>query len=118
MRRGRRNLIFFSIIIIGFLAFARGGTGQEVKYPFGPSDRDPLAPLVSKSGLVLIPREMDFTGLSLKGIIYSKEGAVAIINDEVVREGGSIGDYTVFKIEEKSVILKKGNEGFTLKLEE
>lgn len=100
------------------LIFSRKGSGEGQKYPFGPSDRDPLSPLISKSGLILIPRELDFTGLSLKGIIYSEEEAVAIINDEVLKEGDSIGEYTVIKIEEKNVVLKKGNEGFTLKLEE
>ncbi len=114
----RRNVILFSIILFGFLIFIRGSSGQEHKYPFDSSNRDPLDPLISKSGLVLIPQELDFAGLSLKGIIYSQKEAVAIINDEVVKEGDSIGEYTVLKIEEKKVILRKGNEGFTLKLEE
>ena len=118
MRSSRRKLIFFSAVLLGLLMFSWKGSGQMHKYPFSPSDRDPLDPLVSKSGLILIPQELDFTGLSLKGIIYSEKGAIAIINDEVLKEGDSIGEYTVIKIEEKSVVLKKGNEGFTLKLEE
>jgi len=91
---------------------------EQYKYPFSEENRDPFSPLVSKSGVVLMPRGIGFIGLDLKGIIYSDKGAVAIINDEVLRDGDSIGDYTIVQIEEKRVILEKGNEGFILKLEE
>ena len=86
-------------------------------YPFNKSDRNPFAPLISKYGLILIPKEVDITGLALKGVIYSQSGPVAVIDDEILEEGDNIGVYIVVKIEEKKVILKKGNEQFTLKLE-
>ena len=61
---------------------------------------------------------MDFTGLSLKGIIYSEGKSLAVINDEILGVGDTIGEYTVLEIGEKKVIIKKDNEGFTLNLEE
>lgn len=91
---------------------------RETGYAFKPSDRDPFSPLISKSGVLLIPREVGLGGLALKGIIYSKNSPVAIINDEVVERGGGIGDYLVLDIEEKRVILKKGGQEFILNLEE
>ena len=91
---------------------------QEAGYAFSKTDRDPFSPLISKSGVLLIPREVNLGGLVIKGIIYSKESPVAIINDEVVEKGGNIGDYLVLDIEEKRVILKKGDQEFILKLEE
>lgn len=90
----------------------------EGKYAFKLTDRDPFSPLVSKSGVLLIPREIDLGGLAIKGIVYFKESPVAIINDELVEKGESIGDYLVLEIEEKRVILKKGDQEFILKLEE
>jgi len=108
------------IILSGFLIL--GGMtlsfSQQQEYPFSEENRDPFSPLINKKGVVLMPREIGFIGLSLKGIIYSDKGAVVIINDEVLREGDSIGDYTIVQIEKKKVILKKNNEGFILKLEE
>ena len=91
---------------------------QETGYAFKASDRDPFSPLISKSGALLIPREVDLGGLVVRGIIYSKESPVAIINDEVVERGQNLGDYLVLEIEEKRVILKKGDQEFILKLEE
>tara|TARA_B100000315_G_scaffold233792_1_gene247192 strand:- start:1763 stop:2122 length:360 start_codon:yes stop_codon:yes gene_type:complete len=112
----RKLILSIFVVMLGVISSFKVFS-QSQSYSYTTADRDPLVPLVSKSGLILIPREMDFTGLSLKGIIYSEQGAVAVINDVVLKEGDSLGDYTVLKIEEKKVILKKGNEGFTLKLE-
>ena len=91
---------------------------QGKPYPFNDRDRDPFFPLVSGSGYILIPRELDITELTLKGIIYSQGNSLAIINEEMLKEGDTVGEYVVLKIEEKKVFLKKGNKEFTLKLEE
>ena len=109
-----------SVFFIGLLSlmFIYPFCFGEDKYTSKLTDRDPFSPLVSKSGVLLIPREMDLGGLTLKGILYSKGSPVAIINDEVVERGENIGDYLVFEIEEKRVILKKDDQEFILKLEE
>ena len=113
----RKRIVIFllSFLILGWMPLS---FSQQYKYPFSEDSREPFSPLISKSGVIMMPREIDFIGLSLKGIIYSDKGAVAIINDEVLRDGDSIGDYTIVQIEKKRVTLKKGNEGFILKLEE
>ena len=108
--------IFFiallSLVLIHPFCFGEG------KYAFKLTGRDPFSPLVSKNGVLLIPREVDLGGLVIKGIIYSTNSPLAIINDEVVERGENIGDYLVLEIEEKRVILKKGDQEFILKLEE
>lgn len=115
---------FFLFLIFTFSTFSQSTSEQPlvadllVKYSFGIEERDPFSPLVSKSGLILIPREIDITDLVFRGIIYSQEEPIAIINDQVLKKGDSIGKYTILEIKEKEVLLKKGNEGFTLKLEE
>ena len=113
----RKLALSIFVLILGVMSGLKAFS-QSQSYPYTSVDRDPLVPLVNRRGLILIPREMDFTGLSLKGIIYSEQGAVVIINDIVLKEGDSLGDYTVLKIERRKVILNKGDEGFTLKLEE
>lgn len=101
-----------SILFIAFLSVV-----FICPFCFGEG-RDPFSPLISKSGVLLIPREIDLGGLAIKGIIYSQDSPVAIINDEVVKRGENIGDYLVLEIEEKRVILKKDDQEFILKLEE
>ncbi len=108
--------IFF-ITILSFMIIYPFCFGES-KYAFKLTDRDPFSPLVSKNGTLIIPREIDLGRLVVKGIIYSKESPVAIINDEVVERGEKIGDYLVLEIEEKRIILKKGDKEFILKLEE
>ena len=116
MRDNKRKVIILGIIsILMLLGFA---PGVAAEYSFSQKNRDPFSPLVNKLGLILIPREIGFAGLDLKGIIYSQENSVVVINGEVLKEGDTIGDYFILKIEEKKVILKKDNKGFTLKLEE
>lgn len=105
--------IFFAAGIISGGFFIKGASGMDEAVK-----RDPFMPLVSKSGVILIPREINIVGMSLKGIIYSEDNPVAIINDEVLKVNNKIGEYTVLKIEEKEVLLRKGNRVFTLRLEE
>jgi len=112
----REKVVFLFIFFIS--CFLSSVSAQETRYAFSKTDRDPFSPLVSKSGVLLIPREVDLGGLAVKGIIYFKESPVAIINDEIVGIGENIGEYLVLEIEEKRVILKKGDQEFILKLDE
>ena len=118
MRVDRRKvsiffLMFSLCVSIKFAAFC-----QDKKYPFSDNDREPFSPLISKGGIILIPQKIEFAGMALKGIIYSEGKPLAIINEEVLKEGDKIGEYTVLKINKKSVTRKKNNEAFILKLEE
>lgn len=80
-------------------------------------ERDPFVSLIDKNGLIRIPSEIDITNLVLKGIIYSEKEQAVILNNKILKERDCIGDYTILKIGEKGIILKKGKERFTLKLE-
>ena len=110
-KRTRRSAV---ALLIGVLlcCSAKGAIAQE--------PRDPFAPLISKNGLILIPKEFDRSGMSLRGIIYSDGDSLAVIGDEILGVGDAIGEYEIVAIGEKTVrlIKKDGGEGFTLKLEE
>ncbi len=87
-------------------------------YPY-LKERDPFLALVSKGGQILIvEEEKEGAPLALKGIIYSPPQNRAIINEEVVGEGGVIAGYRVVSIEENKVVLKRDNEELILKIEE
>jgi len=105
-------LTFFSIYFL-FSVFA-----QEGRYNFKPSDKDPFVSLISKNGAILISRKVSLGGLIIKGIIYSDQSPVVIINDLVLKEGESIGEYSVLEIKERKVILKNADKEFILNLEE
>ena len=119
----RKIIVLFFILVLFVwptVVFSQKPTqdGNLAKYSFGPSNRDPFTSLISRNGLILIPRETDITNMELGGIIYSEGESVAIINNEVVKTGDMIGEYKVLTIEEKKVVLEKDSQGFTLELEE
>jgi hypothetical protein len=50
-------------------------------------------------------------GLILTGIMWDKDNPLAIINDNVVKIGDKLNEFTVSEINEKNVVLEKdGNE--------
>lgn len=114
--REKNTIVLFSLILLCFLGPM--AWTQESSYPFNLKDRDPMMPLVDNNGGILIAKEINADGLSLKGIIYSETRPMAIINDEVLVKGDKLGDYTIIAITETSVSLQKDDKGFVLKLEE
>ncbi len=53
--------------------------------------------------------------LRLEGIIYDEGGdSTAVINDEIVKAGDSIGDFTVLDIKKREVILRKEGSSYRL----
>ena len=59
------------------------------------------------------------SNLELKGISLGKDKKnFAFINNEIVKVGDKIEDYEVVEIEKNRVLLKKGDQGFYLTLEE
>jgi len=109
MLLNRKEIIFafFGVMILFF-------PGRAI---YAEEERDPFSPLINKTGLILIPKEIDVGGLLLEGVIYSEESPVAIINQEVLKCGEEIGGYRVLEINEKEVVLKKDKDEFILKLE-
>jgi hypothetical protein len=91
---------------------------QEFKYPYSSlKDRDPMRPLVNERGEVLIKEKKELGDSLLQGIIYSQEGSVAIINNEMYKESGIFQGYKIKKIEKNTVILERDGREFTLKWE-
>ena len=121
MRFGRKEIrIGIGVFLLAGLCLPlvfSGAAEATTGYPFDTQARDPMAPLIDRNGGILIPKEVYLGGLNLKGIIYSTTMPLAIIN-EVLSEGDTVSGCTIIKITERTVSLEKGNEGFTLKLEE
>jgi hypothetical protein len=109
----KRKKIILILFIFLFLVKVKG-----YNYPFDENNRDPFNPLISKSGQILISRKIEAKNLVLNGIIYSPQKSIVVINGEILKEKDKVGDYTIFKIEEKRVILKKKDKEIILKLEE
>ncbi len=55
--------------------------------------------------------------LKLAGILWDKEKPQAIINNEVVSVGSSVGSYSIVEIKQYSVFLTDGSDVFELKLD-
>lgn len=73
--------------------------------------RDPFQ-LPSKE----IITEFTVESLKLSGIATDERGKLAIINDEIVREGDIIFGIKILKITEDKVIVEKEGEEYTLKI--
>jgi hypothetical protein len=114
----RRRNIYIGILIIG--VFLAGSVcAEEAEFAYDDhGKRDPLWRLVSPSGAI-ISYETDIlvSDMILEGIIYGQgKNSLAIINGEIVEAGAKLGPYIVIAIEEKGVLLKKGQEKFVLNL--
>ena len=114
MQRSR----FFGILIMLFAAAPV--TAQESAFTYDDhGKRDPFWPLVGESGNI-ISYETDFaiTDLVLEGIMAGTEGShIAIINGRIVKTGDVLGNFTILDVQPESVIIKKENLKFELKLE-
>ena len=85
--------------------------------------RGPFVPLADENGM---RRNLSQSGaegelpvkLQIMGILASEGSAMAIINGEVVKEGDSIGDVKIEKIDEKSVSVNYQNKIYKLMLRE
>lgn len=116
MRVNKRKIIY-GFFFAGICFYAQYALASD-RYLFTSEDRDPFMALITSTGRVLVAQQMTLSNLVLKGIIYSPEKKLAVINDEIFKEDDSVGDYIVETIEEKRVILKKGDKEIILKLEE
>ena len=77
-----------------------------------------MRPLIDKEGNILIKEKKEGSSFVLQGIIYSPQGSVAIINNELLHEGDTLmGQFKVKKIESKGVVLEKEGKEYFLKWE-
>lgn len=114
MRFSKRINIFLILFLVPLCA----AVCANRDYPFSSSDRDPFLPLITKQGQILLQQNTGIKSLKLNGIIYSNDGSLAIISDEIYKKNDVINGYTIVRIGAKKVILKKGKELIILKLEE
>ena len=73
--------------------------------------RDPFtaAPIISEKNMQ--------SGFALTGILWDKIKPLAIIDGDVVKKGGRVGNKVVVEIKRDRVILSEGQELFEIKLE-
>ena len=78
--------------------------------------RDPLRPydavLPSGSSDTAAPRRLE-----LQAVVVSPERRIAVINDELRREGERVDDAVIVRIERGAVHLRRGSENFVLRLD-
>ena len=106
------RVIRYKIFLIFILVYATLASAQGEGRDNAKDGRDPFIDLVTPDGRMinLEPSEKE-TKIVLGGIIYDKNGpSYAIINNQVVRTGDYIAGYSVFRIEQKKVILLKDSK--------
>ena len=83
-------------------------------YPYTASDRDPMQPLINERGEIVIKVETSgVTDIVLQGIMFSEIESTVIINNEIYRQGDTIGNKKLIKIEPNGVIIEsEGKEYF------
>ena len=78
--------------------------------------RDPLKVLVDAQGGLVSSSGMQ-GGLSIDGIIWSEEAPLAIVDDELVPPGATVGPYTIMQIHPDRVVVKRGHELLSIPLD-
>ena len=71
--------------------------------------RDPMRPLVDSQGRV-VASAISGGGLSVQGIIWSEEHPLAIIDDELYKQGDVVGIYTIVEIQQDGLLAKSGDQ--------
>jgi hypothetical protein len=72
-----------------------------------------IAAQESESGAVHEEKTPEFI---VSGIIFNGESTIAIIDDEVKKEGEYIGEYEVYRIMEDKVLIKRGDSMFPVEI--
>jgi type II secretory pathway component PulC len=83
--------------------------------------RDPFTPLLTKDGrpVVTYSRIASVNDVVVEGILYDRQGeSVVVINDVILKQGDSISDIKVEKIEKDFVVLSFKGQEHTFKIKE
>ena len=116
---GQIRYSFFILVAVSLIwaSFARA-EGQSFVYD-DKGSRDPLWPLVGSAGNVITYDTSDYiiSDLVLEGIMSGgSQAGIAMINGKIVGVNDKIGQYVVVQIEKEMVLLKKGDQTYTLRL--
>jgi len=107
------------LILVMLGTSVAGAREDDFKYD-SQGRRDPFGPLVRDGklvGTILQPR-VNVEVPVLYGILWDPDGnSIAIINDEEVRAGDTIGGFRVAEIREDVVVLNNGSEPVVLRIE-
>jgi len=68
--------------------------------------RDPMRALVDEQGRLLTSAGLH-GGLSVDGVIWSKERPLAVVDDELFAQGATLGPYTVLQIRQDGIVVKR-----------
>ena len=78
--------------------------------------RDPLRALVDANGQRISSSGFS-GGLLVEGIIWSQDHPLAVIDDELVAAGQTVGPYTVREIHRDGVVVQRGEETHLIPLD-
>ena len=117
------SLWVYRALLLGSVAIILAGLGAVAKRRTQPPAHvQPAAPAVTTAqqkptGLQLL--RTAHRDLNLNGIVRGGSGkSIALINDEVVEEGGRVRGAKLVRIDPNTVQLEEGGKTRTLKLEE
>jgi hypothetical protein len=106
---------FFSISLM-----ALPGDNQEKKFLYNDAGRrDPFYPLIGTDGRILVAHNTTakIGDLQLEGILWDEGGnSLAIINNQILAKGETIGAFKIIEITKVKVVLSKDNKKSILKL--
>lgn len=111
-----------STLLVIFLFLGLNLAFAQEEEPFVYNDkgkRDPFIPLVAADGRYLSEIQLPyFSGnLRLTGILWDAEGkSSCLINNQVVKIGETIGEFTIKDITKDSVIVSKDGKEHTIKV--
>ena len=102
-----------------FIGFSSVVFAEEKPFVYDDhGNRDPFWRLVTPSGMIMnYEKNLSILDLTLEGVMEGKGNKnLAIINGQIVKKNGHIGQFLVVEINKNSVILAEGEQRFELKL--
>ena len=112
--------IFVLLLILFFLPHSLVFAQEEEPFIYtDKGKRDPFIPLVDENGRYLLDNEefCTFDDLNLSGILWDPEGkSSALINNQIVKIGESIGGFKVTNVTKDSVVLFKDGKEYIMRL--
>lgn len=114
-----KNPVLLLIFLLFQSSFVCAQQEEETFIYNDKGKRDPFVPLVDESGRYLLDEEgfCSFDDLSLSGILWDPEGkSSALINNQIVKIGESIGGFKVTDVTKDSVVLFKNGKEYIMRL--
>lgn len=107
-----------TLVVLAAGAFLIGAHGEEHKYS-SKGKRDPFVPLATgevKANLGLQSVET-IDDLKFEGVIFDPSGkSMAVLNDEVLKEGDKKYNVEVIRINDTSITIKINDREYTIKI--